>query len=163
MTKPGLQLVTAGVIAPLVILAAACAGSAPRSGAGLDEVSVGYGVQDRRDVTGAISSIDADDIAESGEGRLEDVLRDRVPGLQISRMRNGDVSIRIRGTRSLLATNEPLIVVDGMALNRAASVLSMLAPASIARVDVLKDAGATAAYGSRGANGVILITTKRGN
>jgi TonB-dependent SusC/RagA subfamily outer membrane receptor len=147
----------------LVALAAGCGGrtTPPSSGPSGDDVAVGYGTQDREDMTGAIGSLTEGELEHVRVGRVEELLMDRVPGLQVSRLANGEVSLRIRGTRSFLGNNDPLVVVDGTLLGGSASgVLRMLSPQSIARIDVLKDAGATAVYGSRGANGVILITTK---
>lgn len=149
----------------LVAVLAGCGGSTPppRAGPSADDVAVGYGTQERQDMTGSIASLSAKDLDHLRVGRVEELLMDRVPGLQVSRMANGDLSIRIRGTRSFLGNNDPLVVVDGTPLGgNAGSTLNMLSPQSIARIDVLKDGSATAVYGSRGANGVILITTKRG-
>ena len=150
----------------LLALTTACIGKAPPPGGPESErVHVGYGTQDPRDVTGSVSSLTEADIDEYGYSRLEEVLRYQVPGLDVSRNRNGDYTLRIRGTRSLIAGSEPLVVIDGIAASgrSAMDALSLVNPGSIARVDVLKDAGSLAAFGSRGVNGVILITTKRGS
>ena len=95
--------------------------------------------------------------------RVEEMLLGRVAGVQVVRTADGDFTVRVRGAHSFNGNDEPLLVVDGMqiparGLRRA---LSGIAPQDVARIEVLKDAGATAAYGSLGANGVIVITTKR--
>lgn len=149
----------------VVAATTACGGSTapPRGAPSADDVDVGYGTQEREDMTGAVGSLTARELDHMRVATVEELLTDRIPGLQVSRLGNGELSIRIRGTRSFLGNNDPLIVVDGTPLGGSAGrTLNMLAPQSIARIDVLKDAGATAVYGARGANGVILITTKRG-
>jgi TonB-dependent SusC/RagA subfamily outer membrane receptor len=95
--------------------------------------------------------------------RVEEMLRG-VAGLEVTRLSNGGYQIRIRGQRSIRgnpADDDPLIVIDGVPASTGPAALADLAPQDIARIDVLKDAGATSQYGSRGANGVIVITTKR--
>ena len=126
-----------------------------------EPVHIGYGEVDRRDLTGSVTSLDADELEGVRVSRVEELIRDRVPGVQVLRTPGGDYSFRIRGTRSLMGSNEPLVVIDGMPINPRAmtAALSNIAPANVLRIDVLKDAGSTAAYGARGANGVILITT----
>lgn len=127
-----------------------------------DSVEVGYGRQARRDVTGAISRIDGDSARQSTPTSLADLLESRVPGLEVRRLRNGGVSVRIRGVRSLSAPGEPLWVIDGVPKQPGSDgVLPDLDPRDIASIDVLRDGGSLAAYGSRGANGVILITMRR--
>lgn len=129
----------------------------------LDEiVVVGYGTMRREAVTGSVSSIQADDIREISTGNLTSALQGRLPGVQMqqSSSRPGaDMQIRIRGTRSLNADNNPLIVLDGIPF---AGSISDINPNDIRSIDVLKDASSTAIYGSRGANGVIMITTFKG-
>ena len=128
-----------------------------------ERVMVGYGEVGERELTGAVSSMSGEAL-EAGRGftRVEEMIRDRVPGVDVQRLPGGDYSLRIRGTRSLLADNEPLLIVDGMPVNPSVMrmALATINPRSVVRIDVLKDAGSTAAYGSRGANGVILITTR---
>ena len=95
--------------------------------------------------------------------RVEEMLR-RVPGVEVTRLPDATYQIRIRGQRSLQGTttsNDPLIVIDGVPMSSAASALAGLAPRDVAQVQVLKDSAPTSQYGSRGANGVIIITTKR--
>lgn len=125
-------------------------------------VVVGYGTQRRGSVTGAISSVDADDIQELPVSDAGQALQGRAAGVMALASGNqpGEgVTIRIRGRRSLTATNEPLFVVDGIPYD---GNIADINPRDIKSMEVLKDASATAIYGSRGANGVILITTNRG-
>ena len=131
----------------------------------LDEVVVvGYGTRKKSDVTGAISSVTEQAIKEIPAANLTQALQGQAAGIDIQK--NGGNSkpgatptILIRGSRSISATNEPLFVVDGVPFNGSINDLNQ---DDVASVEILKDASATAIYGSRGANGVILITTKRG-
>lgn len=127
-----------------------------------DEVRVGYDTQDRKDLTGSVGSVTADDMAGQKVTRVEEMIEGRFAGVHVVRTRNGGVTLRIRGTSTLIGNSEPLFVIDGMPVHgRPGSALVGLNPSDIERIDILKDAGATAIYGSRGANGVVLITTKR--
>lgn len=129
-----------------------------------NEVRVGYDTQERANLTGSVGSITAEDIAGQKVTRVEEMIEGRFAGVQVVRMRNGGISLRIRGQSTLLGSSEPLFVIDGMPVHSApGTALLGMNPADIARIDILKDAGATAIYGSRGANGVVLITTKRAN
>ncbi|MDB4881306.1 MAG: TonB-dependent receptor [Gemmatimonadetes bacterium] len=94
---------------------------------------------------------------------LEEMLNGRIAGLEVLRRSDGTYSLRVRGARSFTGDAEPLVIVDGMMYGTTAAgdVLSTLSPQEVKRVDVLKDAGATAIYGSRGTNGVVIITTHR--
>ena len=129
----------------------------------LDElVVVGYGKQQRRDLTGSISSIPREDIAQTPVYSMDNVLQGRAAGVDITAngYRPGESStIRIRGVRSLVANNDPLIVLDGVPISGGIMDLN---PRDVESVEILKDASSTAIYGSRGANGVILITTRQG-
>lgn len=131
--------------------------------AALDEVVViGYGRMERREITGSISSIDGEIISSEPVYSLENLLQGRAAGVEVvadSYRPGAGATIRIRGTRSFVAGNNPLIVLDGIPVE---GDLSALNPSDIESVEILKDASATAIYGSRGANGVILVTTKRG-
>ncbi|MCC9135603.1 SusC/RagA family TonB-linked outer membrane protein [Pontibacter silvestris] len=123
-------------------------------------VVVGYGTQRRQDVTGAISSIKADDIVTQGANTVEKSLQGRVAGVQVESAGGNPgsgVRILVRGTGSL-NNNNPLYIVDGVQVDN----INNLAPTDIASMDILKDASAAAIYGSRAANGVVLITTKSG-
>jgi TonB-linked SusC/RagA family outer membrane protein len=129
-----------------------------------DVVVVGYGTRRRSDVTGSISSVTSEEIRSVPVTNISQALQGRVPGLvatQSSFRPGSGSSIRIRGSRSLTANNDPLYVVDGIPM-ASENALDDLNPLDIESVDVLKDASATAIYGSRGANGVIQITTKKG-
>jgi TonB-dependent starch-binding outer membrane protein SusC len=147
-------------------LAAGCASTPDGEPAGAadpdDRVSIGYGTQDRSEVTGAVASVTAGDVAGQPVNSLEDLIRGRFPGVQVERLPNGGISLRIRGTNSLMGSGEPLYVINGMPIQSSpGTALMALSPNDIERIDILRDAGATAIYGSRGANGVVLITTKQ--
>ena len=127
----------------------------------LDEVVViGYGTMKKSDLTGAVSSIGNKDIKDSPVSNLGQAIQGKISGVQIvDAGKPGDnVSIKIRGLGSI-NNCDPLVVIDGVPTDLGLSSLNM---ADVERLDVLKDASATAIYGSRGANGVVMITTKRG-
>ena len=129
----------------------------------LDEVVVvGYGVQKKTDVTGALTRVDSEALNTKPVSNAFEALQGKAAGVDItSNQRPGEIgSIRIRGNRSLTASNSPLYVVDGVPLS--AGGIETLNPRDIESIDILKDASSTAIYGSRGANGVVLVTTKRG-
>ncbi|HEX5551686.1 MAG TPA: TonB-dependent receptor [Chitinophagaceae bacterium] len=125
-------------------------------------VVIGYGTLKKKDVTGAISSISAKEIEARPVSNAVQAMQGRVAGVDITtNQRPGEIGdINIRGVRSLTASNSPLYVVDGIPLTTGG--IGYLNPNDIGSISVLKDASATAIYGSRGANGVILITTKQG-
>ena len=125
-------------------------------------VTVGYGAQSRREVSGAVSTIKADALQQVVGGNALDAIKGRIPGVDITATSfdpGATQNIRIRGVRSITASNDPLYVVDGVPIT---GDLRDIDQNSIESIDVLKDASAAAVYGSRGANGVLLITTKRG-
>jgi TonB-dependent SusC/RagA subfamily outer membrane receptor len=129
-----------------------------------DSVSVGYGKQTRRTLTGAVGSVTARDISTMRVGRVEELIRGRVAGVEVTALPNGDYAIRVRGVSGFhAASSEPLFVVDGMPLRAGTlgNALAGIAPEDVEQISVLKDAGSLAIYGSQGAAGVILITTKR--
>ncbi len=130
---------------------------------GIEEVvAIGYGTMKKSDLTGSLSSISSKDIRKQPVTNISQALQGRASGVVVtnnSGAPGGSVKIRIRGANSLMGSNAPLYIVDGVALNIDISDLNVN---DIESVEVLKDASATAIYGSRGANGVILITTKRG-
>jgi len=129
----------------------------------LDEVVVvGYGTSRKRDVTGAITQIKGEALNDRPLSNVLQGIQGKAPGVDItSSLRPGGVGqIRIRGSRSINASNEPLYVVDGIPIS--ANEASVLNSKDIASIEILKDASATAIYGSRGANGVILITLNKG-
>src|SRR5690606_5506974 len=125
-------------------------------------VVVGYGSVKKSDVTGALSRVTADVIQERPSQNLFQALQGKAAGVNISsNFKPGELPVvRVRGNRSLEAGNDPLYVIDGIPL--VSGSISDISPNDIASIEVLKDASATAIYGSRGANGVVLITTKRG-
>ncbi|TRZ45060.1 SusC/RagA family TonB-linked outer membrane protein [Robertkochia solimangrovi] len=130
----------------------------------LDEVVViGYGTQKKSDVTGSLVSVGAEELMTQPVNNAFEALQGKAAGVDItSSQRPGTVgSIRIRGNRSLTASNSPLYVVDGVPL-MSPNAIETLNPRDIASIEVLKDASATAIYGSRGANGVIIVSTKQG-
>lgn len=127
-----------------------------------DVIVVGYGVQKKSDVTGSIVSVETEKLRDVPASSAIKALQGKSAGVEIvntSRRPGGDAQIRIRGNRSLTATNDPLIVVDGIPFS---GKISDIASDDIQSMEILKDASATVIYGSRGANGVIIITTKRG-
>lgn len=129
----------------------------------LDEiVVVGYGAMRKSDVTGSIISVKEEALTDVRAGNVLEALQGRIAGVDISRdngRAGSDVDLLIRGQRSLRASNAPLILVDGVPYGDNIDI----APEDIESIEILKDASSTAVYGSRGANGVVLITTKRGN
>lgn len=129
----------------------------------LEEVVViGYGTARKSDVTGSIASVGGDKLQEMPSTNITYALQNRVAGVdmtQTSSQPGATMQIRIRGTRSLTASNDPLVVLDGIPFM---GNLSDINPGDIKSMDILKDASSTAIYGSRGANGAILITTNRG-
>lgn len=135
----------------------------------LDEVVVvGYGTMKRSDLTGSVVSVSAEDIKKTVATSLDQALQGRAAGVQVTQNSGapgGGISVSIRGTNSLNG-NEPLYVVDGVPLSGQAdgnsNALSAINPSDIVSMEVLKDASATAIYGSRASNGVIMITTRRG-
>ncbi len=157
-----------------------------------DVVVIGYGTQKRGNLNSAISSVKAKDLENLKQVNVDQMLQGKAAGVTVtnnSGAPGGAASIRIRGTTSISGTNEPLYIIDGIPIsgdatgkstsgqplvgrdgfsssggsgNSAVSPLSMINPSDIESIDILKDASATAIYGSRGANGVIIITTKSG-
>ncbi|MEH6408038.1 MAG: TonB-dependent receptor [Leeuwenhoekiella sp.] len=125
-------------------------------------VVVGYGTQRKEAVTGSVASIKGAEIRDVPSANVSEALQGRLPGVELSRTSTkpgATFQIRVRGTRSLTASNDPLVVLDGVPF---AGSIGDISPNSIKSIDILKDASATAIYGSRGANGVVLITTNRG-
>ncbi|MDX9903144.1 MAG: TonB-dependent receptor [Bacteroidales bacterium] len=130
---------------------------------GLDEIVViGYGTVRKRDLTGSVASIRGEEMRDVPAANISQALQGRISGVDMSQTSTkpgATMQIRIRGTRSLNASNDPLVVVDGIPF---AGSIGDINPNDIKSIDVLKDASSTAIYGSRGANGVILITTTSG-
>ena len=154
-SRPAWKALTATLLATL----AACASSGAPASRGEPASAV------RDNPGGAVSTVSAAEFERSRSSSIEEVLAGRVPGLQVVRASNGDVKLRIRNAVSFLGNDEPLLVIDGMLVHsgRASGALRGLNPRDVARVEVLRDAGSTAFYGVRGANGVVLITTKLRN
>ncbi|MVT07032.1 SusC/RagA family TonB-linked outer membrane protein [Chitinophaga tropicalis] len=136
-----------------------------------DVVVVGYGTQRRSDLTGAVASVKSATLQERPAASVNQALAGRIPGVQVntnSGRPGGQTNIRIRGFSSINTTNNPLYVIDGIIIpvgtqTQNSNAIDFLNPNDIESVEVLKDASATAIYGARGANGVILVTTKRGS
>lgn len=120
-------------------------------------VDLGYSKESKRNYTGASSRLDAEKEINPGYSNMYEYLQGRVAGVVINGdPSSGKCSITIRGNKSILMDSEPLILLDGQEI----SDLMVVSPDTVSSVEVLKDAGSTAIYGSRGANGVILIRTK---
>ena len=125
-------------------------------------VVIGYGASKRSELTGSVSSVKADEIMSTPTADVAQAIAGRVAGVQIIQADGApgaEMSIKVRGGMSITQSNEPLYVIDGFPTEDG---MSDLDPGDIATIDILKDASATAIYGARGANGVILITTKSG-
>src|SRR5690606_8256148 len=127
-----------------------------------EEVVVGYGTQRKESVTGSVASNGGEVMREVPAPNISQALQGRLAGVEMSQTSSrpgATMQIRVRGTRSLSADNNPLVVLDGIPFPGS---LADINPNDIKSIDILKDASATAIYGSRGANGVILITTDKG-
>jgi TonB-dependent starch-binding outer membrane protein SusC len=151
-----LTLVGAGAVCAV----GACSRSSRAKQPSADSVQIGYGAQPKDKVSGAVTSISPD---AARPLRIEELLRGKVSGVQV--LHRGDrVTLRIRGDRALSPDQErePLVIVDGVMIQEGniANALAGLTPDDIKKIDVLKDVASTSIYGSRGAGGVILITTK---
>ncbi|MET4138393.1 TonB-dependent receptor [Pedobacter sp. UYP1] len=143
-----------------------------------DVVVVGYGTQRRKDITGSVASIKLEEVKGQPVSSPERLLQGSIPGVQVTQSTGqpgGGVSVQVRGTASLTAGSQPLYVIDGFPFYNdekladagvtsgpKINLLSSINPGDIESIDVLKDASSTAIYGSRGANGVIIINTKKG-
>ncbi len=160
-----LRFAKAGTVLVLAtVAAAACASMSGGEDAGdespADEVRVGYGSLGRVGLTGAVATVRAEDVDREITS-IEDLLQG-LAGVTVRRLPDGGISLRIRGSSSLSGGGEPLYVINGVPIHAAPGQALMGVNArDITRIDVLKDAGATAIYGSRGANGVVLISTVR--
>ena len=154
----------------------------PASGTEDEVVVVGYGTQRKKDITGAVTSLSAEDFNKGANVSVSQLIAGRAAGVNITQTSSepgGGLSVRIRGASSVNAGNDPLYVIDGLPVDNGAPIdgsagrgfpagsqarnpLNSLNPNDIESVEILKDASAAAIYGSRGANGVVLITTKKG-
>lgn len=127
-------------------------------------VMVGYGKQKRKDITGSIASVSEKDMKGMASGNFGDIIAGKATGIQVATTNaspGSSPTVRVRGIGTLTAGSDPLIVVDGFPLTEGSNINS-IDPNSIASMDILKDAASSTIYGSRGANGVILIQTKEG-
>ena len=144
-------------------------------------VVIGYGTVEKGDLTGAVSSIKSEDLNQGVVQSVQQAIQGRIPGVQITQTSSepgGGLSIKVRGTSSITGSSQPLYVIDGVPVNNApllggstrglpadnnaSNPLASINPNDIASIDILKDASATAIYGARGANGVVIVTTKKG-
>jgi TonB-dependent SusC/RagA subfamily outer membrane receptor len=157
-------LLLAGLAA---LLTAGCARNPPAEAPApeeAEEVDIGYGTQRAQDVTGSVASLSGERLRSNRASRVEEMFQGRLAGVAVTRLPGGGYSVRIRGASNFQdGGGEPLFVLDGMPLlgARPGHELDGINPSDIQRIDVLKDAGSAAIYGSRAANGVILITTRR--
>jgi len=127
-----------------------------------DLVVIGYGTVKKRDLTGAVTSVSAEDIGQIPVSNVSEALTGKMAGVNITTTEgspDADIKIRVRGGGSLSQDNSPLYIVDGFPVES----ISDISPSEIESIDVLKDASSTAIYGARGANGVIIVTTKSGS
>ncbi len=160
--SPDVRFATAAAALALGVLASAGCAPTLQAPEGLkapsDQVRIGYGSQDQEDVTGAVVTVRAEDLGREVTS-FEDLVQG-LAGVTVRRLSNGGISLRIRGSSSFSSDDEPLYVINGVPIRAApGQALMGVNPRDITRIDVLKDAGATAIYGSRGANGVVLIFT----
>lgn len=146
------------------LLAAGCGGNPPGESPAPEEerAETGYGSQPPRDITGAVGSVSGATVRNQRVGRVEELFQGRLAGVTVTRQGSG-YSVRVRGAGSFFGDGEPLYVIDGTPVisGPAGRALDGINPADVERIDVLKDAGSAAIYGTRAANGVILITTRR--
>jgi TonB-dependent starch-binding outer membrane protein SusC len=157
-----MTLLTVAMIAG-TLLGCGAARSVPPPPAPPPEARGGAGRSVESEGTGAVAVVDGDRLQGIPEAQLEGMLEGRVAGVQIIRLPGGGISVRIRGPGSISGDTEPLYVVDGMLVHATAERgLYWLNPADIQRIEILKDPSTTSMYGMRGANGVVLITTRRG-
>ena len=146
-------------------------------------VVVGYGTQKRSDITGSVASLSEDQMRQTIVTNADQMLQGKVAGVQVTQNSGapgGATSVRIRGASSLNSSNEPLYIIDGVPMGGNTSIggfdwmggsngqttvnpLASIAPSDIVSIDVLKDASACAIYGAAGANGVVMVTTRRGS
>lgn len=128
----------------------------------LDEVVViGYGTSKRSDLTGSVVSVKSEELMQTPTSDVSQALAGRVAGVSVMQSEGepgASISIRVRGGISITQSNEPLYVIDGFPSEDG---MNSLDPAEIETIDILKDASSTAIYGARGANGVVVITTKK--
>lgn len=148
---------TLTILSAIAVLCSCGSTRMPSRNSDNEIVDLGYSKESRKNSTGATSRINAEDEINPGYNNMYEYLQGRVAGVVVNGdPSSGECSITIRGVKSILMDSEPLILLDGQEI----SDLMSVSPDTVASVDVLKDASSTAIYGSRGANGVILIRTK---
>ena len=157
------------VILAIALAASAAMGCARRGGSTpptpeqMPEAEGASGRSMQGEGTGSVSVVDGADLQGQPNAQVEEMLAGRVPGVQVMRLPGGGISVRIRGVGSWMSDSEPLYVVDGMPVTVSGGRgLYWLNPGDLQRIEILKDASATSFYGVRGANGVVIVTTKRG-
>jgi len=147
-----------------VLFLAACATTPPRGSgqpSATERVETGYGSVEKDHMAGSPTTFEGEDLHKGQPGTLAEMLA-RLPGVRVIDMVDVGMSVRIRGSASFVGGEEPLFVIDGMPIQSADGALNSINPSTVKSIRVLKDAEATAIYGSRGANGVILIQTTGG-
>ena len=147
----------------LFVALTGCAASKSTNSNTDEETEIGYGTVKTDNVTGAVSTVGDEDIENATPKSIEEMLQGKFAGVNVSVLAGGGLKVQIRNSRSLMSGNEPLYVVDNMPMSTSNGVLYGVNPYDIKSITVLKDAASTAIYGSRGANGVILIKTKGQN
>jgi TonB-dependent SusC/RagA subfamily outer membrane receptor len=168
MSSPGARATRAMVMAAAAAAGAALMGcaraaSTPPAPKEAPKAEGAAGRSLQGEGTAAVSVVDGGDLQGIPTARLEELLQGRVAGVQVMQLPGGGISVRIRGAGSFNGSNEPLYVVDGMPVNVPTDRgLYWLNPSDLQRIEILKDASSTSMYGVRGANGVVLITTRRG-
>ena len=144
-----------------LLLFAGCSSSKPADST--EGTEVGYGAMEGDNVAGAVETVEGRDVEDVNPRSVEEMLQGRMSGVDVSVLPGGGLQVRIRNSRSFMGGSEPLYVVDNMPMSTSNGAIYGINPYDIESITVLKDAASTAIYGSRGANGVILIKTKSGN
>ena len=159
----GIRTFVSAALLAMTMIGCSSGRTSPSVPAPSDTLAAGDAQPARDSGSAAVSTLTARELDAARVTRVEELLLGRVPGVEVMRLGGGEFSVRIRGASSFVGGGEPLYVIDGMPIDRRGFriVLAGISPNDVARIDVLKDAGATASYGSQGANGVILISTKR--
>ena len=160
----GKKILSAGLFIGYSILLTSCGSTNGTSKKTAEKhtkkVNIGYGETDSDNITGAISTVRARDTENYPKRTAADMLRGRIAGVVVTEVAGGGIRVQVRGPNSLMGNNTPLYVVDGMPVRTLNGVLYDINPYDIESISVLKDAASTAIYGSRGANGVVIINTK---
>lgn len=159
--RPASAIMTLSVCGLALAIGCAAPGLPP-AGPAPGEVDVGYGMRRASEVAGSLASITEDEVGAAGALTLADLLRGRVPGLEVTHTATG-VTYRLRGQSSLFAEQAPLFVVNGVptSADDLHTAMAGVMMEDVRQIDVLKDVASTSVYGSRGAGGVIIITTRR--